>query len=47
MRASLIEMLQLLKFGHMIISTSKLGSDDSFIGDVKDRNYDVLTLFSK
>ena len=46
MRASLIEMLQLSKFGHMIISTSKFDSYDKFSGGVKDRIYDVITLLS-
>ena len=47
MRTSLTVMLQLLKFGHMITSTTKFERGDKFFGDVKERNCDVITLFSK
>ena len=44
----LIEMLQLPNFGHMTTSTIQFESrDENFVGDVMDRNYDVITFISK
>ena len=42
MITSLIEMLELLNFGHMTTSTMSFESCNSFVGDVMDRNYDVI-----
>ena len=40
-------MLQLSNFGHMTTSIISFESRDNFFGDVMDRNYDVITFFSK
>ena len=48
MITSLIEVLELPNFGHMTTSTIKLESRNKFfVDDVIDRNYDVITFFSK
>ena len=43
---SLIEMLALPNFVHMIVSTIKFKSRNSFFGDVMNRNYDFITFVS-
>ena len=43
----LIEMLKLPKFGHMTTSIIRFESPDNFVGDVMDRNYDVIAFISK
>ena len=48
MITSLLEMLKLPNFVHMTLSTTKFGSHEKkFVGDLMDRNYDVITFISK
>ena len=49
MITSLIEMLELPNFGHMITSTILFTwvTWQNFVGDIMDRNYDVITFISK
>ena len=48
MITSLIEMPELLNFGHMTTSTIQFESrDQNFFGGVMDRGYDVINFISK
>ena len=45
MITSLIEIPELPNFGHLTTSTIKFKSCDKLVGDVMNRNYDVVTFF--
>ena len=47
MVTSLIEMLELPNFGHMVTSTIKFELHEDYVGDIMGKSFDVIAFVSK